>query len=151
MQLAILASTSASLAGTRSRLQKVRLLADCLRQMGSVELPIGVAYLMGTLPQGKIGLGYATLKKTAAEAAGVSTLSIADVDAAFQGMSELTGSGSQARRQQRLARLLQRATPAEQAFLHQLLLGELRQGALEGVMIDAIAQASDQPVDAIAA
>lgn len=149
MQLAILASTSASLAGTRSRREKVQLLSDCLRRMTSVERYTGVSYLTGMLPQGKIGLGYATLRATVVEPATAATLSVADADAAFQRMSEQIGSGSTAIRKQLLAGLLQRATSAEQAFLRQLILGELRQGALEGVMVDAIAHATGQPVDAV--
>ena len=149
MQLAILASTSTSLAGTRSRREKVRVLSECLHRMDPGERHTGVSYLTGTLPQGKIGLGYANLREAGAEPAMASTLSVADADAVFQRMSEQTGSGSQSRRKQLLVGLLRRATSAEQAFLRRLILGELRQGALEGVMIDAIAHASSQPLHAV--
>ncbi len=149
MQLTILASTSASLAATRSRLKKVSLLSDCLRRMESVELNSGVCYLMGTLPQGKIGLGDASLKAVVVEPAREATLSITDTDALLQSISEARGRGSQRQREELLGRLLGRATAQEQLFLRQLLLGALRQGALEGVMVEAVARAAGQPVEAV--
>ena len=149
MQLTTIALTSAALAGTRSRLQKVALLSDCLRRMGPHELRTGVCYLMGILPQGKIGLGYAAIETLVVEPAGQATLSLVDTDSRFQQMSEQKGAGAQAARRKLLAGLLQRATREELGFLARLILGELRQGALEGMMIDAIGKAAALPIDRV--
>jgi DNA ligase-1 len=149
MQLADLTATSAALADTRSRLKKVGLLSACLRQMAPSEIRVGASYLMGVLPQGKIGLGYALIRKIEVEPAMSSSLSIRDVDDAFQCLGRLHGAGSQGQRARLLADLLQRASAAEQAFLIRLILGELRQGALEGLVIDAIAKAAELPLDAV--
>ena len=149
MQLAILATTSTALAETRSRLNKVGQLSACLRQMAPDEIRIGASYLMGVLPQGRIGLGYAMVDHVRVEPAPMPRLSIRDVDGVFERISQLRGAGSQGQRAQLLANLLRRASTVEQAFLVRLILGELRQGALEGLMIDAIAKAADLPLDAV--
>ena len=135
---------------TRSRLAKVREIAQCLRSLAVDEIDIGVLYLAGETPQGKIGLGYALLKKASSGgAADTPTLSIAAVDAHLTDLAATRGAGSTARRQASLNELFSRATASEQEFLLRLIVGELRQGALAGVMVDAIAAASDIPVDAV--
>ncbi len=149
MQLANLTSTSASVAGTHSRRKKVELLSGCLRRMDPREVTAGVGYLMGVLPQGKIGLGYAMVKAVRVEPSAQATLCLLDVHARFQRMSEQKGRGSQAARLELLAGLLRQATREEQDYLTRLMLGELRQGALEGVMIEAIGKAADLPIDRV--
>jgi len=135
---------------TRSRLAKVREIAQCLRSLTADEIEIGVLYLSGETPQGKIGLGYALLKNASSGgAAEAATLSIAAVDAHLTELATTRGAGSNARRQESLRDLFSRATVAEQEFLLRLMVGELRQGALAGVMVDSIAAASDIPVDAV--
>ncbi len=149
MQLATIAAISADVAGTRSRLKKVDMLADCLRRLDPEELRPGICYLAGALPQGKIGLGYAAMSAVTVETARETSLRVADTHAALQRISEQQGPGSQARRQGLLEALFGKATSGERQFLVRLLLGELRQGALEGVMTDAIAKAFDLAVDAV--
>ncbi len=135
---------SARVAASGSRLAKVRELATLLRGLAPDEVRIATRYLSGELPQGRIGIGQAALAAAAAAApAAQAALSIADVDRALTALAALRGSGSAARRAAALTGLLARATAAEQQFLLRLLSGELRQGALEGVMLEAIAQAAN--------
>ncbi|HEX2139629.1 MAG TPA: ATP-dependent DNA ligase [Woeseiaceae bacterium] len=142
-----LAETSDAVAATRSRLKKIDLLRDCLEQFGPAEIETGVGYLAGSLRQGRIGLGPAIVRDVlAAEAASEPTLRIGDVDNAFEEIAGFSGKGSAAARKRRLRDLFASATATEQDFLARLVLGELRQGALEGVMADAIARAADLPV-----
>jgi DNA ligase-1 len=145
--LAALVEVSALVGQTTRRLVKVRELATLLRSLQPEEIPIAVHYLSGALPQGRIGIGYRTLQAAADEAAAPAPqLSLADADQRISDLAALRGPGSAARRTQALRELFARATPDEQHFLIRLLVGELRQGALEGVMVDAIATASDIPV-----
>ncbi len=125
----------------------MRELAACLRALEPHEIEIGVQYLSGETPQGRFGIGYAVLRAASAGAAAhEATLSIADVDRRLSEIAAIRGSGATARRSEALRELFSLATVAEQEFLSRLLLGELRQGALAGVMIDAIAVAAELPV-----
>ncbi|MBL8270157.1 ATP-dependent DNA ligase [Steroidobacter sp.] len=148
--LAAIVETSSKVAATSARLAKVRELAACIRQFAPEEIVIGVAYLSGETPQGKFGIGYAVLKTASAEAtAAEPTLSVLEVDRRLTEISELRGTGSTNRRAEALSELFSRATEAEQHFLMRLLIGELRQGALAGVMVDAVAAAAQIPVDQV--
>jgi DNA ligase-1 len=131
---------------TSSRLAKVRELAACLRSFEPDEIDIGVHYLSGDTPQGRFGIGYAALRAASAGTAAASaTLTLNEVDAQLGAIATIRGSGATAKRGEALRSLFARATTAEQEFLVRLLLGELRQGALAGVMIDAIAAAAELP------
>ncbi|WP_344542019.1 ATP-dependent DNA ligase [Actinomadura fulvescens] len=144
MLLAEIARTSDAVAATSGRKTKVGLLAGCLRAAGPDEAAVVVAYLSGDLPQRQIGVGYASLRDVPGPAA-VPSLTVAEVDAAFTEIGAVAGKGSVARRRELLAALLARATHPEQDFLIRLLAGELRQGALDGVMAEAIAAAAELP------
>src|SRR5439155_4418217 len=120
--------------------------AACLRGAAADEIEIAVAYLSGVTCQGRIGIGYATLAALRGSHAAQPGLTLRDVDAALTRVAATTGKGSAAERNAQLRSLFERATPAEQDFLLRLCVGELRQGALEGVMIDAIAAAAGVPV-----
>jgi ATP-dependent DNA ligase I len=148
MLLEEVARTSTAVAATPSRLAKVDALAACLRQAVPDEVPIAVAYLSGELPHATIGVGWAALRELPPPAA-ASALTLLEVDAALRRIGETTGAGSQARRRELVADLFGRATAAEQEFLSALLLGGLRQGALEGVMTDAVARATGVPLAAV--
>ena len=148
--LSSLVDASQRVSATSARLAKVRELASSLRALAPDEIEIGVQYLSGDTPQGRSGIGYQVLRAaSAAGAATEPTLSLTEVDARLGDIAALRGSGSTTRRAAALRELFARATSSEQAFLTRLLLGELRQGALAGVMIDAIAAAADLPVAAI--
>jgi len=145
MLLSELAQASQEVAATSARLSKVARLADCLARANADEASIAVAYLSGELPQGTIGVGWATLCDLPLPAEPPATLEVLEVDAAMSRLQAISGRGSQAARREELARLFGRCTELEQRFLLSLLGGELRQGALEGVMADAVARAAGVP------
>jgi DNA ligase-1 len=145
MLLEDVARTSADVASTSARSKKVERLAACLAQLRPEEVPVAVAYLSGELPQGSIGVGWAALREPPPPA-GEPSLELLDVDAAARRIAAASGKGSQAVRKGEVHALFERATEEEQGFLRGLFLGELRQGALEGVMVDAVAKAAGVPV-----
>lgn len=150
MQLTRVVEVSARVAATRSRTDKVAMLAELIAALGS-EVGLGVAYLSGATPQGRIGIGWAAVRAVdvAPAPADRPHLTLADVDRALDTLAAATGPGSRDRRARVLETLLGQATAGEQAFLQRVLLGELRHGALDGVVVTAIAQAADLPVAAV--
>jgi DNA ligase-1 len=138
--------TSADVAETSSRRAKVDRLASCLASLADDEVPVAVAYLSGSLPHGSIGVGWATLKDVPPPAAPPPVLELLEVDTTLRRVGALAGPGSQAARREALHDLFAHATEPEQRFLRGLLTGEIRQGALEGVMVDAVARASGVPI-----
>ena len=140
--LAQLVDTSERVAASAGRLAKRDAIAECLRQAQGDEIPIAVAYLAGEIPQGRIGVGYATLAGQRDVPAAAPSLTLIDVNTLLEGIATTSGKGSAGARSAQLQTLFARATAAEQDFLLRLLIGELRQGALEGVMIEAIASAA---------
>jgi len=137
-----LVATSRRVAATPARLGKVEYLASCLRAMTLDEVEIGASYLGGSVRQRRDGLGHAALQNVRTAAAAEPTLELRDVDAAFTRIAELRGPGSTSERQRILGAIFARATAEEQEFLGRLVIGELRQGALEGVLAEAIARAA---------
>ena len=142
-----LVRTSDAVSLTSGRRVKIDEIAGLLRRAEPAEIPVAVAFLSGELRQRQIGVGYAALggllPATGAPGPdpGVQPLTLAETDAVFAEIGATVGPGSQARRRL-LGTLFARATPAEQSFLTRLLAGELHQGALEGVMIEAVARAA---------
>jgi DNA ligase 1 len=136
---------SAAVAATSSRLAKIRLIAQCLRALEPAEIEIALPWLSGDIRQGKLTLGHATLQAVMGQAGASASLTVADVDAAFQNLKTVKGKGAAAARQAQLGDLFGRATAVEQDFLLRLIVGELRQGALEGVMLEAVASAAELP------
>ena len=145
MLLAAVADTSAKVAATSKRGEKAELLAGLLNRLQGEEIGIVTPWLSGALRQGRIGLGWAAIRDAAAPAAPESNLTVLDADRVFEHIAASSG------RQKRelLTALLGRATADEQTFLTTLLLGELRQGALEGLLLDALAKASNLGLDRI--
>jgi DNA ligase-1 len=146
--LAALVATSAAVAATRSRLAKVAALADCLRSAAPGEIAIVTSYLSGELRQRRTGVGWASLRDLPAPAA-EPTLEVAEVDAAFAHIEGLSGAGSAAARREQIETLFARATADEQRFLAMLAGGELRQGALAGIVTDGVAAAAGVPAQAV--
>jgi len=140
-----IARTSVAVAETPGRLAKIERLAVCLRRLRPREVPIAVAYLSGGLSQGTIGVGWASLRDLPPPTARPPTLELLEVDAALERIRTSTGPGSQAIRRRALVELFGRATEPERRFVIGLLQGELRQGALEGVMVEAVARAAEVP------
>jgi DNA ligase-1 len=143
MLLHELVATSATVGVATGKLAKIGLLADLLRRLAPEEVEIAVGFLTGEARQGRIGIGGATIWSAKDVAASdTPTLTLQAVDEAFAQLATVKGSGSAAARQQRLRDLMGRATRAEQDFLARLMFGELRQGALEGILVEAVAKAS---------
>ena len=139
-----LAEASRVVSQTSARLAKVAALADALGAARAAEVPILVAYLSGELPQRQIGVGWAALRSVPPPAE-TASLTLLGVDAAFSRIKEVGGKGSAAERKRLVGELFAAATAQEQFFLVRLLSGELRQGALDGVMTDAVARAAGVP------
>ena len=148
--LNVLVSASQRVGATSARLAKVRELADALRVLEPDEIEIAVQYLSGETAQGRFGLSYAMLNAASdVPAAAESALTILETDRRLGEIAVIRGSGSAARRASALRELFALATDSEREFLVRLLVGELRQGALAGVMADAIAAAANLPVGAV--
>ena len=142
MLLEMLVSTSAAVAGTRSRLAKRDALAALLARADPTDIEIVVAYLAGEVRQRRTGIGWASLRTLPTPAA-EPTLTIVAVDAELERIAALSGAGSAAARSAAVSALFAAATEAEQTFLRRLISGEIRQGALDSTMLDALALASD--------
>ena len=140
--LADVVSASARVAETSSRSRKVAILADLLRSLESAEVASATGFLSGLPRQGRVGVGYATIYGVQPAPARVPSLTVGDLDLAISELQALAGAGSATRRRQLLAELLGKATGQEAEFVRRLFTGELRQGALAGVMIDAVARAA---------
>ena len=168
MLLSEVAGVSAGVTATSARNAKIAQIAALLARAEPDQVAVAVAFLSGELLQGQIGVGYATIGELfrAADAAGEgdggsaggwrgpgrwvgAALTLSEVDAAFSAIGAVTGPGSVAQRRQQLSALFARATEPEREFLVRLLAGDLRQGALEGVMTDAVARAASVPAEEV--
>ncbi len=148
--LAAVVDASARAGQTGSRLAKRDAIAACLRAAAPDDVETAAAFLCGEPRQGRLGIGYATLRDLRhVSAATTAALTLAEVDAVLSRVAATFGKGAAAERASLLRALFDRATQAEQDFLIRLLAGELRQGALEGVMVDAIAAAAQVPAAAV--
>jgi DNA ligase-1 len=150
MLLHDLVATSQTVAETRSRSAKIAAIAALLRRLEPQEIDPAVSFLSGHLRQGRIGLGPAAVRAARPQTAAADpALSVGEVDAAFERMATISGSGSTGERARLLSDLLARGTHAEQDFLVRLIYGELRQGALAGLMAEALAAAAEVPADEV--
>jgi DNA ligase-1 len=141
--LSELAETSRQVSATSRRLEKIDAIARLLRNVAQDEVALAVRFLSGETGQTKLGVGPAAIVAARpGHAAPAATLRLSDVDGVLERVASTTGSGSTAQRKRLLHDLLSRATAPEQDFLMRLLFGELRQGALEGLMQEAIARAA---------
>jgi DNA ligase 1 len=149
MLLASVVDTSRRVTDTTKRLEKIDLLARLIRQLSPDEIEIVVPFLSGQTRQGRIGIGYAALRGARNSPAASATLEILEIDGILQTITGVSGSGSQRQRLELLQSMFSRATEAEQQFLTGLLMGELRQGALEGIMLEGVAKAAGLPPDRV--
>ena len=149
MLLNDLVETSAAVRATSSRLEKVAHLSAFFRRLQPGEVPVATGFLIGWPRQGRIGVGWATAAKTRPVAAAEPLLTLLDVDAGLTALQQAGGRGSAGARRKVLDDLFRRATEPEQAFLISLFSGEVRQGALEGVLLDAVARAAGVPPEAL--
>nr|MBA3760685.1 ATP-dependent DNA ligase [Gemmatimonadales bacterium] len=151
MKLIELVDTSHRVSQANGRLEKISLLASMLGRAPSEEIEIAVAFLSGSIRQPRIGIGWAALQAAKPDrAADAPALELPEVDATFEGIARVpTGKGSTGERQRLLRELLARATADESSFLFRLVTGELRQGAVEGLMLEAVAKAAGVPAEGI--
>jgi ATP-dependent DNA ligase I len=147
--LADLVDTSRAVGATSGRREKVDLLAAALRRLSPDEVPAGVAFLSGELRQRQIGVGWAALRDAPSGGDGTSDLTVAELDRAFERIGACGGPGSVAERRRLLGEVMARAGDGEHEFLVRLLSGDLRQGALAGVMTEAVARAAGVPAPAV--
>jgi DNA ligase-1 len=140
-----LVATSATVASTRARSTKIAALAELLAKLAPDEVVAAVGFLTGEPRQGRTGVGWATVSRLDATHAAAPTIAIGDVDHTLDRIVATTGSGSTGARHEILRDLFDRATDDEADFLRRLLVGELRQGALGGLMADAVARAASVP------
>ncbi|MEU0043895.1 ATP-dependent DNA ligase [Streptomyces werraensis] len=141
MLLSRLAQVSQEVAATSARSRKTALLAELFREAGPDDVPVVIPYLAGRLPQGRIGVGWKVLSSPVPPAAEPS-LTVREVDALLTRLAKVSGPGSQAERARLVGELLGASTEAEQRFLRGLLTGEVRQGALDAVAVEGLAQAT---------
>lgn len=146
MQLARLVDAVNRVRATTKKSEKIRFLAEVLRQTSGQETVLAALYLTGSLPQGKIGIGWNVIQKAMQDGSSTGeSLTLLDVDRVLGILAAERGPGSTERRIMELGRLFSHATPESQRFLAQLLIGEIRQGALDGVLLEAIATAAELP------
>lgn len=138
----LLAEASAEVAATSKRNDKIARLADLFVAVDPSEVEIVVGLMLGEQRQGRIGIGWATVGGLELEASASPQLSVADVDQMLEQVGSIAGAGSVARRAQVLREVLSRATEQEMRFIEQVLVGDVRQGALAGVISDAVATAA---------
>jgi DNA ligase-1 len=150
MQLNDLVLTSKLVADTSGRLEKIALLAALLKRLAPNEVRIAVGFLTGWPRQGKLGVGWASVAEARpATSATTPELTLADVDEAFTRLQSIRGKQSAAERKRLLSDLFSRSTSAEQSFLAALAIGEVRQGALDGILTEAVARAASLPADRV--
>ncbi len=149
MLLDELVKTTETVASTRSRLAKVDALAELLRRLETTDIPPAIGLLTAKPRQGRVGIGWRTITAAMGEPAAGPSLTVADLDAALDRILAMAGAGSAAERSAAVRSLMAAATEREQALIAGILLGDLRTGALEGVLTDAIARASDRSVSAV--
>ena len=150
MKLDELVRVSAAVAASPGRLDKISQLASLLSRVPPDDAPIAIGFLTGWPRQGKLGVGWATVAAPRGrEPATASSLELRDVDSAFEQLLMVKGKNSGKERGRLLGELFARATADEQQFLAALLIGEVRQGALEGVLLDAVAKAAGLPADRV--
>jgi DNA ligase-1 len=151
MKLGELVDTSRRVAEVSGRLEKIGLIAALLARVPPDEIEIAVAYLSGAIRQQRTGIGWAALQAAMpATPAESPSIELTEVDASFDRITRVAaGKGSSGERQRLLRELLVRATREEQDFLFRLVTGELRQGAVEGIMLEAVARAAAMPADSV--
>ena len=149
MLLADLVSVSDEVSSTMARSRKTELLADSLRRLSADEAPIALSFLSGRPRQDRLNVGYASVYAVEVEASAEPRLQILEVDATLDEVARVSGPGSKKRREELLSGLFSRATITEQEYLRGLIVRNLRQGALEGVMADAVAAAVGTGADRV--
>src|SRR3984957_15281258 len=145
--LADVVTASRRVTETSLRSEKVGIVAQLLGGLEESEVGIVAGFLSGVPRQGRVGVGYATVYGVESPPADESSVTVAEVDLLVTGIQAATGAGSAARRRQLLGELYARATAPEADFVRRLFTDDLRQGALAGLMLDAVARAARVPAE----
>ena len=147
MELKRLVELVSAVRATSKKTEKTQLLANLLKQAQGRDIELLALYLVGTLPQGRIGIGWRAIEQASADLpVADASLSLHQIDQILDDVAKDEGAGSATRKVEALRTLFERADRAERDFLTQLLMGEVRQGALEGLLLDAIAKAANLPL-----
>jgi DNA ligase-1 len=145
-----LVEVSKRVSATTRKKEKSTLLAECLKRGQGQEISLAASYLSGQIPQGSLGIGWAILQKTLGNfVEGPRPLSLLEVNRLFGEIAQSRGEGSVEKKVKSLRDLFSLAREDEKEFLASLIMGEVRQGALEGLVVEAIAQASGLAVERI--
>jgi DNA ligase-1 len=147
--LADVAATLDAVAGSGRRSEKAALLAALLGRLDPDEVEVVVGLVTGRPRQGRVGVGWRTIARVDVAPAPVPALTVVDLDRALEQLAAVEGSGAVTARQRVLSELLGRATDAEARLVWAVLAGEMRQGALDGVVADAIARAASVPLASV--
>ena len=149
MLLEELVNTADAVTSTRSRLAKVGAIAELLARLDPDEIAPAVGFLVGKARQGRVGVGWRGLEAAKGDPADSASITVAELDELLDRLAATSGTGSAGDRARTLRVLTARATAREQDFIGRVLLGDMRTGALEGVLTDAIARAADRPVEVV--
>ncbi len=149
MLLVEVVTTSHMVAATRSRTEKTARLADLISRLAPHEVVTVIGLLVAAPRQGRVGVGWSTLGRISTGPADTAELTVSDVDDLFSALAVTSGAGSAASREAQLSSVFARATEAERSFLMGVLMGEIRQGALDSLLGDAIASATDTPIEVV--
>ena len=144
MLLNELVTATGEVASTSSRLAKIAVLATLLRALQPDEVAPAIGFLTASPRQGRLGVGWRSLMGLDVVHAETPTLTVLDVDASLSRLAGADGAGSVLARRGELDALAAAATADEWDFLARVMTGELRTGALEGVLLDAIAKGSER-------
>jgi DNA ligase 1 len=144
-----LVATTEAVTATRSRLAKVDALASLLGRLAPDEIAPAVGFLVGKPRQGRVGVGWRGLSSMLGPPAETPSITVTELDELLERLAAASGSGSVTARAADLRELTSRATEREQDFVKRVILGEMRTGALEGVLTDAIARAADRPGEVV--
>lgn len=144
MLLKELVTATGEVAATSSRLAKIAVLAALLRGLEPDEIAPAIGLLTANPRQGRLGVGWRSLMGLEVTHADEPTLTLLDVDASLSRLAAADGVGSVLARRAELDALAAAATAEEWDFLARVMIGELRTGALEGVLLDAIAKGSER-------
>lgn len=142
MLLDRIVTTLGTVSATRSRLAKVDALANLLRDLGSEEIAPTVGFVLGRPRQGRVGVGWRGARAALGTPAAEPSLTVHDLDALLDRLAAVSGAGSGGERARELREFAERATEGEQDLLVRVLLGEMRTGALDGVLLEAISRAA---------
>jgi DNA ligase-1 len=150
MHFSNLVETVEAVRAVSKKTDKISLLAACLGRTQGRETELAALYLSGLMPQGRIGIGWRLIQEAMVEGdLPNGGLTLTELDGRLDAIATEQGAGSTERRISALRQVFQRIGRPERRFLSALLVGEIRQGALEGLVVEAIAKAAGLPAQEV--